>query len=184
MRNHSFSKPLRDILETPCFQERCLHGKHIGLQRDAYNVVSEVSFISDGDSARHRQFIKSAFKTLVDCDSSNYLDMMSMVIALSKGSPGVWNMLDSVEKEFHLPLRKIARRVNQNISLIDINKTFLPMISVIPRGYCQPGQLCLLMDEVWNTHAATSHVGRSCALVQETVAVCYILSPDTYTYLV
>ena len=171
MRNDSFSKLLGEILETSCFQAGCLHGKHIGLQRDAYNVVAEVSLVWDRDSARHRPFIKSTFKSLVDCDSSNYLDMISMIIALSKGSPGVWSMLDSVEKEFHLPLRKIAKKVNQNNSLIDINKAFLPIISVIPRGYCRPEQICLLMDEIWNAHA-TNHVSRSCVLVQETVAVC------------
>lgn len=181
-RLHSpeLSARIFDIVKCEDFSNQCLHGKHPGIRREAYSLIAEMAMTWNGDTTHiNSTFIHSVFRCLHDQESQNLLDVLTMIIAFGRQFGNVWEVID-IKQDFYKPLRRIATLVNQNNSLNDVNKSFLPLIALPPSDCCDVMQVVQLLEAIWKAHEQSSHHSKSCMLVGVTIKVCILYKICVY----
>lgn len=172
MHREEVSSAVCDIIKSDEFTCLCLHGKHAGIRRESYSLVASMAMHWQGEPLLTVPFAKSIFACLNDEDGHNYMDALAMIIAFGRMFVNVWEMID-VDVDFYQPIRRIAVSVNQNNSLIEVNRSFLPLISLIPKDHCDSKQVSCMLEALWNAHDNSSHNRKACKLVQDTIKVSF-----------
>ncbi len=173
LKKEKLSTSLAAVTQTPCFIKVALQSSDSSVRREAYTLITEMalSWESQEESFIYsRDFVRSVFKALGDKESSNYLEIMSMVVAFGRQFRNVWDLLD-VKKDFYQPVSQIAFSSNQTDTTVEVNKTFLPLIAILPEKSLDMREIAHIVAGIWKGHSITGHLPKTCSTVQTTIAV-------------
>lgn len=173
LRKKKLSASLLAVIQTPSFRKIVLQASDSGVRREAYTLITELALSWDGQEESliyNGDFVRSVFKSLRDKEASNYVETLSMVLAVGRQFSNVWDFLH-VRKDFYQPVSEVAFSSNQANATVEVNRTFLPLISIIPEKFFDIREIAHIIAAIWKGHSRTGHLPKSCSAVQGTIVV-------------
>lgn len=173
LRKKRLSTSLLAVIQTPSFRKIALQASDSGVRGEAYTLITELALSWDSQEESliyNGDFVRSVFKSLRDKEASNYAGVLSMILAVGRQFSSVWDFLD-VRKDFYQPVSEIAFSSNKANATVEVNRTFLPLISIIPENIFDMREIAHIIAAIWRGHSRTGHLPKSCAAVQDTIVV-------------